>query len=72
MRFSVEMKTRKIDLEEAIQDVARKKVEWRKTAAEGLDVDYALLLPRSLADELMSRLQQEVEYFDGELSKVKK
>ncbi|KAI4462154.1 alpha-ketoglutarate-dependent dioxygenase alkb 2 [Holotrichia oblita] len=65
------MKRRKIDLEEAIQDVARKKVEWRKTAAEGLDVDYALLLPRSLADELMSRLQQEVEYFDGELSKVK-
>ncbi|KRT81924.1 hypothetical protein AMK59_5310, partial [Oryctes borbonicus] len=69
--FAVEMKRRKIDLEEAMQEVARKKVEWRKTDAEGLDVDYALLLPRSLADELMKQLQGTVQYYEGELAKVK-
>lgn len=56
---------------EALRDLARKTVDWRKTAAEGLDVDYVLLLSRSLADELMMRLEEAVEYYDGELSKVK-
>ncbi|GJQ84063.1 putative THO complex [Trypoxylus dichotomus] len=65
------MKRRKIDLAEAMQEVTHKKVEWRKTAEEGLDVDYALLLPRSLADELMKQLQETVQYFEGELSKIK-
>lgn len=65
------MKRRKIDVAEALRDLARKTVDWRKTAAEGLDVDYALLLSRSLADELMMRLEEAVEYYDGELSKVK-
>lgn len=64
------MKKIKIDLSSSLEELQNKKVEWKKITQEGLDVDYALLLPRSIADELMAQLEANVEYYSGNLTKV--
>lgn len=33
-------------------------------------MDYAVVLPKNLADELLMQLEETVEYFSGELTKV--
>ncbi|KAK7869079.1 hypothetical protein R5R35_000798 [Gryllus longicercus] len=49
---------------------AREPLQWRKLAAEGLDCDYCLLLPRAQADALFRRLEDELEYFKGDLTRI--
>lgn len=46
------------------------KVQWKKVAKEGLDLDYAVLLGKRLADELFTQLEEMVEYYSGELTKA--
>ncbi|MBN3304242.1 ALKB2 demethylase, partial [Amia calva] len=43
---------------------------WQKIEAEGLDLDYTVLFPRTQADRLFKQLEEEVEYFSGERAKV--
>ncbi|GLG94997.1 DNA oxidative demethylase ALKBH2 [Gryllus bimaculatus] len=49
---------------------AREPLQWRKLAAEGLDCDYCLLLPRAQADALFRRLEDELKYFKGDLTRI--
>lgn len=63
----------RMDLEIAFKKLLEEndgKVMWNKIAKEGLDVDYAVVLPKKLADELLIQLEETVEYFSGELTKV--
>lgn len=64
----------KLDLEtkfnKLADDVKENKLNWKKTKSDGLDVDYVVLLRRSLADELFQQLQETIEYYTDELSKV--
>lgn len=46
------------------------KIQWKKIKREGLDLDYAVVLPKVLADELLVQLEEAVEYYSGELTKV--
>ncbi|KAG5868638.1 hypothetical protein JTB14_032799 [Gonioctena quinquepunctata] len=43
----------------------------KKTEGENLDLDYAVVLPKTLADELFDQLQRTVEYYEGDLTKVR-
>uniref|UniRef100_A0A7N4V011 DNA oxidative demethylase ALKBH2 n=1 Tax=Sarcophilus harrisii TaxID=9305 RepID=A0A7N4V011_SARHA len=43
---------------------------WRKIRAESLDCDYTVLFAREEADELLQKLEKEVEYFEGDLARV--
>jgi hypothetical protein len=45
-------------------------LKWRKISAEDLDLDYTMLLPKSLADQLLQHLESELEYFSGDLARV--
>ncbi|XP_062873508.1 DNA oxidative demethylase ALKBH2 [Trichomycterus rosablanca] len=45
-------------------------IPWRKIEGEGLDCDYGLLFSKEEADRLFLQLEQEVEYFTGEETKV--
>lgn len=65
------MKKAKLDLTEALISLKNKKIEWQKTKAEGLDIDYAVILPKYIADEIFQNLQENIEYYRGDLSKVK-
>ncbi|XP_066978616.1 DNA oxidative demethylase ALKBH2-like isoform X2 [Macrobrachium rosenbergii] len=44
-------------------------MKWRKIRRENLDLDYAILFSRSVADALFDVLEEEVEYFTGDLAK---
>ncbi|XP_056677587.1 DNA oxidative demethylase ALKBH2 [Monodelphis domestica] len=43
---------------------------WQKIQAESLDCDYTVLFSREEADSLLQTLEKEVEYFEGDLSRV--
>lgn len=45
-------------------------LKWRKITAEDLDLDYTMLLPSSLANQLLQHLESELEYFSGDLARV--
>lgn len=52
-------------------DVNRDGVNWKKIKNDdGLDLDYVVLLPKYLADELLGVFEESVEYNSEELSKV--
>ncbi|KAB7504356.1 DNA oxidative demethylase ALKBH2 [Armadillidium nasatum] len=44
---------------------------WKKITAESLDLDYALILPAELATYLFNCLESSLEYFTGDLAKIK-
>lgn len=61
----------KIDnIEAALEDAGKENPQWRKTSKESLDLDYCLLLCKSVADELFTKLEETVRYYDGDLTKV--
>ncbi|XP_014795516.1 PREDICTED: DNA oxidative demethylase ALKBH2 isoform X2 [Calidris pugnax] len=43
---------------------------WQEIRAEGLNCDYRLLFGKAEADEIFQRLEEEVEYFEGEMTKL--
>lgn len=44
--------------------------KWRKITSENLDLSYTILFPKRTADMIFERLENEVEYFSGDLLKV--
>lgn len=53
-----------------MNNVKLMQLKWRKISAEGLDLDYTILLPRSVASQLLKHLESELEYFSGDLARV--
>ncbi|NWS39606.1 ALKB2 demethylase, partial [Probosciger aterrimus] len=43
---------------------------WQEIRAEGLRCDYRLLFGKAEADEILQQLEEQVEYFEGEMTKV--
>ncbi|XP_064322070.1 DNA oxidative demethylase ALKBH2 isoform X2 [Phalacrocorax carbo] len=43
---------------------------WQEIRAEGLSCDYRLLFGKAEADEIFQRLEEEVEYFEGKMTKL--
>ncbi|XP_039218652.1 DNA oxidative demethylase ALKBH2 [Crotalus tigris] len=43
---------------------------WKEIRAEGLSCDYTVLYGRVQADEAFQQLEKEVEYFEGEFTKL--
>ncbi|XP_078237963.1 DNA oxidative demethylase ALKBH2 [Pogona vitticeps] len=43
---------------------------WKQIRAEGLNCDYKILFGKAEADRLFQELEKEVEYFDGQLTKL--
>ncbi|XP_074700789.1 DNA oxidative demethylase ALKBH2 isoform X2 [Strix aluco] len=43
---------------------------WQEIRAEGLSCDYRLLFSKAEADEIFQQLEEEVEYFEGEMTKL--
>lgn len=45
-------------------------LRWRKICSDNLDLDYTLLLPREVADDLVRVFEEELDYFTGDLAKI--
>ncbi|NXW16321.1 ALKB2 demethylase, partial [Circaetus pectoralis] len=43
---------------------------WQEIRAEGLSCDYRLLFGKAEADEIFQQLEEEVEYFEGDMTKL--
>ncbi|NXG55181.1 ALKB2 demethylase, partial [Hemiprocne comata] len=43
---------------------------WQEIRAEGLCCDYRLLFGKAEADEIFQQLEEKVEYFEGEMTKL--
>lgn len=46
-------------------------LNWKKIKKENLDLDYVVLFPRPVATALLQALEEQVEYFTGDLARVK-
>ncbi|PNF14987.1 DNA oxidative demethylase ALKBH2 [Cryptotermes secundus] len=57
-------------LEARLINMEPQQLKWQKISAEDLDLDYTVLLPRSVASQLLKHLESELEYFNGDLARV--
>ena len=57
-------------LQAGLDKVESGRLKWRKISAEDLDLDYTMLLPQSLANQLLQHLESELEYFSGDQARV--
>ncbi|XP_041977009.1 DNA oxidative demethylase ALKBH2-like [Aricia agestis] len=46
-------------------------ISWKKIENEGLDLDYAVPIARSVANRILKELNENLEYFTGDLAKIK-
>lgn len=58
-------------LNRVLSQVEISDLKWEKIKRENLDLDYVVLLPKSVADSLLESLEEQVEYFTGDLAKVR-
>ncbi|KAL1490971.1 hypothetical protein ABEB36_011638 [Hypothenemus hampei] len=60
-------------LQEAFQEIVKNKnkIKWKKIQQENLSLDYVILFSSSLGKILFDELERLVEYYSGELTKVK-
>lgn len=46
-------------------------VKWKSIKNDGLNLEYAIAIPRDVADELFVEFENCLQYFTGDLAKVK-
>lgn len=46
-------------------------VSWKSIKQEGLDLDYTVAIPKGVASALFQELENTLEYFTGDLAKIK-
>ncbi|XP_067008224.1 DNA oxidative demethylase ALKBH2 [Anabrus simplex] len=54
----------------AIDAIDKFGLRWQKLSAEGLNLDYTIVLPRLVADKVLKELEADIEYFTGDLARV--
>lgn len=66
------VKRAKIDLQSAFDNLKDLDNDnnWKKITGDGLNLSYVKLLPSTIATHLLHELEDTVEYYDDELSKV--
>ena len=53
------------------ESVPKQLLKWRNIARENLDLNYCLLYTRKEANELLVECEKELEYFTGDLARVR-
>nr|XP_045596158.1 DNA oxidative demethylase ALKBH2-like [Procambarus clarkii] len=51
--------------------VGRQSLQWRKIVKNNLDIEYTLLLQSDVASSLLQVFEEELDYFTGDLAKVR-
>lgn len=46
-------------------------ISWKSIKQEGLDLDYTVAIPKAVASALYQELESTLEYFTGDLAKIK-
>lgn len=53
------------------QEIDTNNLTWKPIKEDGLDLEYAVVIPRSIANNLFSDLESTIEYFTGDLAKIR-
>lgn len=64
------MEKANLDLISALENIELDNIKWQKITNENLDLDYVKLLPTRVADTLFAKLEDTIEYYNGDLAKV--
>lgn len=54
-----------------LKEIDVKAVNWKSITKEGLDLEYAVAIPKNIASDIFKELEISLEYFTGDLSKIK-
>ncbi|XP_073944504.1 DNA oxidative demethylase ALKBH2-like [Choristoneura fumiferana] len=54
----------------SLQKIDVPSINWKTIRKEGLNVDYAVAIPRIIANGILKELEKTLEYFTGDLSKI--
>ncbi|XP_038215610.1 DNA oxidative demethylase ALKBH2-like [Zerene cesonia] len=54
-----------------LQELKLDEIFWKSIKEVGLDLDYAVAIPKSIASAILQELENSLEYFKGDLSKIK-
>lgn len=54
-----------------LKEIDVKAVNWKSITKEGLDLEYAVAIPKNIANDIFKELEISLEYFTGDLSKIK-
>uniref|UniRef100_A0A6A7G029 DNA oxidative demethylase ALKBH2 n=1 Tax=Hirondellea gigas TaxID=1518452 RepID=A0A6A7G029_9CRUS len=51
--------------------IKQQNIVWKKICAENLMLDYCILFPQGIANTLFNMLEEELQYFTGDLTRIK-
>ncbi|CAH2074720.1 unnamed protein product, partial [Iphiclides podalirius] len=54
-----------------LKEIDTDKLIWKSIKEDGLDLEYAVVMPKSIANSLFCELENTLEYFTGDLTKIK-
>lgn len=54
-----------------LQEIDTNSLTWKPIKEDGLDLEYAVVIPRSIANNLFNDLENTIEYFTGDLAKIR-
>ncbi|XP_061711806.1 DNA oxidative demethylase ALKBH2-like [Cydia pomonella] len=54
----------------SLPEIDTTSIQWKTIRKEGLDLDYAVAIPRSIANNILRELEKTLEYFKGDLAKI--
>ncbi|GBP43822.1 DNA oxidative demethylase ALKBH2 [Eumeta japonica] len=54
-----------------LKDIAESSVTWRTIKEDGLNLEYSVPIPKSIADRIFQELENSLEYFTGNLTLIK-
>lgn len=54
-----------------LNEIDLNSISWKPIKKEGLDLDYAVVLPTHIATGLFAELEDQLEYFTGDLAKIR-
>ncbi|KAJ8722997.1 hypothetical protein PYW07_004177 [Mythimna separata] len=56
---------------EKLKEIDLKTVNWKSIKQDGLDIEYAVPISKVIASQIFEELESTLEYFTGDLSKIK-
>lgn len=54
-----------------LKDIETNDIEWNTIKDDGLNLDYAVAIPRNIANALLKELEETLQYFTGDLAQIK-
>ncbi|CAH1971931.1 unnamed protein product [Acanthoscelides obtectus] len=65
------METKLDELQQTFLKISKTKLSLTKISGDRLDLDYGIVLPKTVANQVFKYLEDTIEYYEGELTQVR-